>query len=160
MEMGNKSETDVLTFILDLSQEDRKKIFEKLSFIEELIVGLEEHITTSQPGIIGLEDDWDGEGARRYRQNAWDRSMLFLRRFLRTLWMKECFLPFPNILPGPEGSIDLNWDLDNVSLLINIPDEKTEPVSFYGEHNSKKEIEGSIEIELVDSLLIPWMLSI
>jgi hypothetical protein len=67
--------------------------------------------------------------------------------------------PLPNILPAPDGSIDLNWDTDNINLLINIPRDPEVPVSFYGEHNQKKEIEGSIELSLVDSILIPWLLS-
>jgi hypothetical protein len=131
----------------------------KTDQIENLVHNLEIHIEKAKPGILNLHDNWDEKGARGYNAEFWNHAMKFLRRFLKQVWSSLLKMPLPNILPGPEGSIDLNWDDDPINLLINIPQDPNEPVSFYGEYSNKKEIEGSIELELIDSVLIPWLMS-
>ncbi len=73
--------------------------------------------------------------------------------------MRSISIPFPNILPAPDGSIDLNWDSENINLLINVPADPSQVVSFYGEDHNKKELEGSIELQMVSSILISWLMS-
>ena len=84
--------------------------------------------------ILQFEDDWDGEGSPGYSESTWNRAQNFLLKNALQLWRrhKTCFDP-PTIQPGPHGSIDLHWRTPKRELLINVPFNLKEPISYYGD---------------------------
>ena len=67
--------------------------------------------------------------------------------------MRSISIPFPNILPAQMEALILIGIRENINLLINVPADPSQVVSFYGEDHNKKELEGSIELQMVSSIL-------
>lgn len=101
--------------------------------------------------ILTLKDDWDEEGSPRYSESTWNRAQSFLMKNALQLWRrrKMCF-DAPKIQPGPSGSIDLHWRTPNRELLINIPANPEEAISYYGD-NKDDETENAVRGKNLDS---------
>lgn len=52
----------------------------------------------------------------------------------------------PEILPGPDGSIDLHWDYPGYEILINISAGPDAKVGFYGDDRSTVQVKGSFDL--------------
>lgn len=88
---------------------------------------------TRSRGILDLHDDWDGEGSRGYT----DGTLEFAVEMLESIVEGVPSLLIPRIetvelLPGPDGSVDLELVLDDRRLLINVPHEADADTLFYG----------------------------
>jgi len=103
------------------------------SFTLPVIKKLQDAIQQSQ-FILELGDDWDEEGSSSYSESTLKRAQSFLLKNAVQLWRrhKTCFDP-PIIEPGPYGSIDLHWRAPKRELLINVPANPEEPISYYGD---------------------------
>jgi hypothetical protein len=100
----------------------------------------------SSKWILDLKDDWDNEGSEGYSVETWERAIELLLR-MSDLLEEESFrnpIPMPKINPANKGSIDLFWDLDDCSMLINIP-SKEGFATYYGEHKEKEIMSGKFE---------------
>jgi len=98
--------------------------------------------------IISLKENWDGEGAKPYKRETIDKAKRYIPIVNQELLAKKDLqLGDPEITPGPDGSIDMEWKTDNYELLVNVP-EKSEPVSYYwyNKHNEKDELKGKLEL--------------
>ena len=116
---------------------------------KEVYTLIEEEIQRSRK-ILDLEADWDGDGADAYSQETWQKSVSFLRNLIDRLLRYEIDIEaseelIPEILPGPNGSIDLEWETDFFDLLINIPKEG-ERASYYGDDYGENRIKGNLDI--------------
>ncbi len=105
METPEDSEYQFLSAFLKFPKEKRETFMEEIRKIDQLIQDLDVHIETSKKGILGLQDNWDDEGAQGYSEETWLRTTEFLRLFLKQIWMRSIFIPFPKILPAPDGRI-------------------------------------------------------
>ena len=65
METPEDSEYQVLSAFLKFPKEKRETFMEEIRKIDQLIQDLDVHIETSKKGILGLQDNWDDEGAAR-----------------------------------------------------------------------------------------------
>lgn len=96
--------------------------------------------------ILGLEDDWDGEGSQKYNPNVWERVAIFLIKL-----SQKAFTSFSIILNAPiiyhanNGSIDVLWKNERYQLLANFPEDDTSPASFYGDNYYSDTIEGTFD---------------
>jgi len=64
--------------------------------------------------ILEIEDNWDGEGSPGYSESTWKKAINFIYLYAEEIWNKlNINISPPDILPGPEGSIDLHWKEDN-----------------------------------------------
>jgi hypothetical protein len=98
----------------------------------------------SSKWILDLKDNWDNEGSEGYSVETWERAIELLWQ-ISGLLEKDSLrdpIPMPKINPANKGSIDLCWDLDGCSVLINIPSSDKEFATYYGEHKEKGKIEG------------------
>ena len=84
--------------------------------------------------LLDLPDDWDDEGSPGYAEATWMRAVDFLLHNAERLWQDQgVTVSAPEILPGPNGSIDLHWRVNNHELLLNIPANLDELADYYGD---------------------------
>lgn len=119
---------------------------------------LNKEIDESKQRILSLKDNWDKEGSKGYKEEIWNRSISFLRQLYQKLYGEyKIEIAIPDILPGPEGSIDIHWKTEKYELLINIPSDLNEPASFYGDNYSNLKIQGTFELKQLNIMLIDWL---
>ena len=105
---------------------------------------LDEIIEASR-AILELELDED-ETQTPYAEATWTRAVDFLRRNAK--WVSDTLgraVDLPEILPGPDGSIDLHWDYPGYETLINIPADRNAKAGFYGDDRGEIQIKGSFD---------------
>lgn len=77
--------------------------------------------------------------------SALERAETFLRA--QSHQMKKAFgyfAPTPRISPGPNGSVDLHWELASGEMLVNVPAGQA-PATYYGESGSTNRTKGSFD---------------
>lgn len=96
--------------------------------------------------MLDWPDNWDGEGSPAYSETTWYRAGIFLLGTAIRLWHDYVVqIATPAVYNGPQGSIDVYWELADRKLLINVPQNPEEPISFYGHvSNSSNEMKGSL----------------
>lgn len=108
--------------------------------------------------ILDLPEDWDGEGSPAFMEDTWDRATDFLLHCESVLWNGASrSLPAPQILPGPDSSIDIHWQSSRRELLINIPDHRDAPITFYGDDFGQDKRKGQIQEGAPDLDLLVWL---
>ena len=111
--------------------------------------------------IYDLQDDWDEEGSIGYQKATWERATdLIMGFFDHSLGIDTHSLPAPNIAPGPDGSIDIHWQLKNKNreLLINIPADPQSPAVYYGTGGPNDVTKGKLELSSQNSWIIRWLM--
>lgn len=107
--------------------------------------------------MLDLPDNWDEAGASAYELQTWQRAVDFLCLSATTLWGDTgIVVSAPQIQNGPEGTIDLFWESDEATLLINVPVNASEPAMFYGSNRRGDETRGTIQITHANSSLLLW----
>ena len=110
--------------------------------------------------ILKLEHDWDENGASSYSENTWNTATDFVRRHADTLSrLYGENLDTPQILPGPNASIDVHWKKPRYELLINFPADATQPASFYGDDYGSIAIKGTLNPKASNPGLLIWLKS-
>lgn len=88
--------------------------------------------------IVDLPDDWDGEGGLGCTQETWELAQDTVLAHTRRLW--ECHgkvvVPF-RIIPDLEGGIDVHWRCLPFELLLNVPANPAEPITFFGNNRDR-----------------------
>ena len=117
-----------------------------------------QEIERANKAILGLEDNWDGEGSSGYSKETLDRAINFLKVHVNALIEESGKIIVPRILPGPDGSIDLHWRTSELELLVNVPPDDG-PVSFYGDDFSDdNSIKGTFNLKSVSKHLVRWLI--
>lgn len=110
--------------------------------------------------MLQLPDNWDTEGSPAYKEETWRRAIGLVSDCAaeaELLLQRE--LPVPRILNGPEGSIDLHWRTPNRELLLNVPADSSELLTYYGDNREGGEhVEGSIRPPFVRKWLLMWLM--
>lgn len=117
---------------------------------------LDEIIEASR-AILELELDED-EAQAPYTEETWTRAVEFLRRNAK--WVSDTLglvVDLPEILPGPDGSIDLHWDYSAYEMLINIPADPNAKAGFYGDDRGEIQIKGSFDPRSHNYGLLLWL---
>lgn len=126
---------------------DQQPVFELLSILKNARIH-----------ILSLHDNWDGDGSKGYTETLWQRAEdMLIRLTQRFTTNYQLPLPIPEILPGPDSSIDIHWKNEKFELLINIPEDTDESVCLYARDFDKTEIEAAVSIEKVDQVLLNWL---
>jgi hypothetical protein len=60
-----------------------------------------------------------------------------MRNAIRLYQSQKKFFDPPEIMPGPNGSMDLHWKTDARELLINVPPRSEETISYYGDDRAE-----------------------
>ncbi len=131
---------------------------------------LRKEFEDAKTSILNLKDNWDGEGSPSYNESTLDRAFKFLEKQIEAFGNIDLklnqhqidkLIDIPEILPGPNGSIDVLWEKVNYELLLNVPSESTKPISYYGLNKGDKqsEIKSKIFSKDFDISLIVWLIS-
>jgi hypothetical protein len=108
--------------------------------------------------ILDLKDDHDGAGSPGYREETWQRAVDFVGKNAKWLWQHfHIYIELPDILPGPEGSIDLHWKAERCDLLVNIPVDPSAKATFYGEDRRGTFIKGAFDPGVYNQGLLLWL---
>jgi hypothetical protein len=93
--------------------------------------------------ILNLDDDWDDAGAIAYDTNVWEKAIeIVIDMHLKAFKLFDIELDYPEINPGPDGSIDFEWVTDNYEILANFL-TKENIIDFYGETVNGSSFKGS-----------------
>ena len=107
--------------------------------------------------ILDLEPD-DDHGEAGYSEETWNRAVEFVTKNAKWLWDSfGCVIDAPQILPGPDGSIDVHWDHPSFEMLINIPADPRAKAGFYGDDRGEIAIKGSIDPSRFNHGLLQWL---
>ncbi|MDQ2830728.1 MAG: hypothetical protein M3Y74_16985 [Chloroflexota bacterium] len=116
--------------------------------------------------ILDLQDDWDGEGSAGYAASTLKRASEFVLDNALRLWRSQrLHIPAPVIGPGPDGSIDIHWQLATRTLLVNVPANADKPATFYGSDRTSRDksarnvIEGFLDTSVQHQWLLMWLIA-
>jgi hypothetical protein len=127
---------------------------------EDELVNIKEALASAKVSLLGLQQDWDGEGSPGYSEETCDRMSKFLLNHSKQLAAAYGVkTPIPKILPGPNGSIDLLWKSDDYELLLNIPADSQSPASFYGDDKGNLCIKGKLAPDKINQGILQWLMS-
>lgn len=109
--------------------------------------------------IFNLQENWDGEGGKCYNQETLYRAAEFVKKISFILWRKtQKLISSPNILPGPDGSIDIHWKSPKFDLLVNIPENPNESATFAGDDYEKNSVKGTFDQKKINPALFYWLI--
>ncbi len=108
--------------------------------------------------LLDLPNNWDDNGSPSIAEATWRRATEFLERHARWAWNQHRMaIDPPDITPGPEGSIDLDWDNPRYRMLINIPADPIQLAGFYGDDRGGISIKGKLDTSLLNKGLLDWL---
>lgn len=136
------------------------------TFVSESEIGEEIEF----PGIINLyseindskrflkfSDNWDDRGSKSYKLETWLKTKNVLLKIARDFYNhSSLILPTPYINPSASGAFDLHWKTNYFELLLRIPEEDDNPISYYGDNYKKIKIRGTLEVSKLQPL-IEWI---
>jgi hypothetical protein len=116
---------------------------------------IREAIETSQD-ILGARDP---DTEETVSAATWERAAGFLARYAEWVWREfEVAIEAPEILPGPDRSVDIHWDVPGYELLINIPAAADRLAGFYGDSQAGTVIKGKFDTRVVNQGLVLWLM--
>ena len=92
--------------------------------------------------ILTLEDDWDGNGAVKTPEFVFNRTKEFIKNYAIKLFnIYAIVIDDPYISQTKDGSINLEWSVENASLIVKIKNDSRQIAYYYGEtlHKSDNE---------------------
>jgi hypothetical protein len=108
--------------------------------------------------MLEWDDNWDGDGSPAYDEATLARAADFLMRSSIALWADfRLNSPVPEIAPGPDGSLDLDWQTANRELLVNIPADLDKPATFYGDDKVNTKLKGILDTSADNVWLLMWL---
>lgn len=112
--------------------------------------------------IAGLEKNWDDAGSAGCLINTWLRAKDFLKTYALETWNLFGKIINPTqISPDLEGGIDIYWEIGTYGLLINIPGDDEQPITYYGDDKNHPEtniVQGEIGYdEELDPGVLTWL---
>ncbi|MEJ7684313.1 MAG: hypothetical protein WKG06_41980 [Segetibacter sp.] len=94
-----------------------------------------------------MKDDWDDQGSKGYSKETFCQACSFIVKYFTWVWDEFRIIPdAPELLPGPNGSIDILWQNDKYELLVNCKEAPDNIATFYGDDKNKTKIEGEFEM--------------
>ena len=116
-----------------------------------------DHISNIIDGSKMLLTTYDEDARPVTTRETWDRAVHFLASYSRQVWDKFSIkVDAPQILPGPDQSIDIHWRQPAYEMLINIPVNANEIPTYYGDDKLGNTISGSVASTQNRGLLL-WL---
>ncbi len=108
--------------------------------------------------ISVLEDDWDGEGAGKFQGGMLARVANFVKQLATRAWqVKQRVIKPPSILPCPDGSVDIQWRSREFDLLVNVPGDINDPITFSADDYRGNEARGTCDLDASNPVLVSWL---
>ena len=105
--------------------------------------------------ILTLEDNWDTEGSKSFSEITWKAAAIFLIEYSKQVNNTFGYvIDTPKIYPGPNGSIDIDWETSNYGLIINIA-EGGDSATYYGDNKNRQMTEGIFNPDNFNIHLLP-----
>lgn len=96
--------------------------------------------------ILLFKEGWDGEDGKPFKKEVTDkvlRAIPIIKQYIIEKIKVE--LSDPQILPSPDGCIDLLWKKENYLMLATVNAENNDCI-YYAEFNKTIELEGKLSI--------------
>jgi hypothetical protein len=95
-------------------------------------------------------------------QQTWQRAVVILAAHVKKVWMyARVKVKAPVISPGPKSSVDIYWLPSPYGLLLNVPANLEEPVTYYGddaENPDSNHTSGKIQPpQKIDPGVLAWL---
>lgn len=104
-----------------------------------------ENTINESNSILELEVSPDAGIDAPYTEETLRRAVQLLREVAETFWNATgSHSSVPSIGPAEAGSIDLFWELSDVTLLINVPADAVKNATYYGRRQSGSKTSGLI----------------
>ena len=114
--------------------------------------------------ILDLDEDWDGMGAEKISKSTYYDAIGFAVDYTKHIFRRydSQIISAPEINPGPDGSIDLEWHSVNARFLANIQSSAQGTiVKFYGDfHKNSSPYSGKMYLKQFNTELAKWMTSL
>jgi hypothetical protein len=108
--------------------------------------------------ILEMPLDPEDDNSPRLEESTWRRATNFLRTLAKSIWdLRGGVVAAPEIVPVPDGSIDLHWKSENYELLVNIPRDEVGKAQFYGDEAGKTHFKGTLDVNEPNLHLILWL---
>jgi len=126
---------------------------------KDYLIRLDEKLSEYCENVVGLPENWNGEGSKAITILSWNHTTALLRKILYELWYNEFDVSIPLVLPNTDGSFDIDWEAEEFKLLLNVPADIKKLVHIYGEKSGQPEYELEVRInyELVQGVIVEWM---
>jgi len=133
--------------------------YKQIESSNELPSELKKVIETSKQ-LLEYEDDWDEEGSLGYSKSTLDKAEKILTDNALTFWKNNAvWVTAPDFCPGPNGSIDLLWKLEDRELLINIPINENNLAGYYGDNFlNGSVIKGKLNLTEKNEWILMWLM--
>lgn len=119
---------------------------------------LEEIIAEARERLLALGAGFDGRAAPSIDVNTVDRAAKVLRTMAERLAREGASMRVPDIMPGPDGSVKLEWDESDFELLMTIHADPARPPSFYGDDFADVQVKGSLkDPHNPNRLVLAWL---
>lgn len=83
--------------------------------------------------LVLLPDNWDGEGSKGCEGAVWERATrTLITQALGALSTLDLVVRMPIMMPDCEGGIDILWESPDYALVLNVPDDPAESITFFG----------------------------
>ena len=138
------------------SVEQKIKIYQMQ---QKFFLELDEYIKNKQDLIQSQEKEWMEDGFTPISGEIIKKTFQFVKTILYDFWKSDIHMEIPEILPCPDGSFDINWEMPNYDMLINIPKEEAEQCDFYGRNFDNKQfnIVGKCSIGILKEVIFAWI---
>ncbi len=106
-----------------------------------------------------LTEKWYGDDAIALSEDTWKRAASIIWKMAWQLSREGLEVPVPDIAPLVDGSIDVDWTINNREILLNVPASSDRPVEFYGDDGNRgKRIRGSFDVAEPAKWLLMWLM--
>jgi hypothetical protein len=141
---------DYGTFIIEDKCPFNKLIDKLLPWLVTNELNME--IKNSKKHILGLKENWDGEGGRPFKKETMDNAIKIIK-----IIHSKIVIPPPSISPYVKGSIDVHWKNDTFQLLMCV-EEGLKISGYYGDNYADVKIKGQF-MEVEDHLgkILKWI---
>lgn len=127
-------------------------------FVPQELQQVAERLESSRLTVLtegaGNSDD------NRVEQATWERAARFILRAAKAFWKNHHHSPpAPSISADYEGGIDIVWRHPHRSLYMNVPEEPTSVVTFYGhdQTNADRRLRGEEDIDGDGGWILEWL---
>lgn len=109
--------------------------------------------------LLGYRKDWDDRGSPGFSSKTWHAAYMFAANHLTSLVRNAPeTVDLPEIEPGTDGDLFINWETDTFRILIRIPPEGEGEGDYYGDDYEKTSvIKDTVDPLGYDANLAGWL---
>ena len=107
---------------------------------------LDQFIQKNTKEFIALQENWDGEGAKKINKETIQRVDYFLNDLRYEYKIPLLNYELPDLFPGHDGEIEVHWKNEKLEFIAIIPGNSMDAISFLAIIKSGQKIKGSVTI--------------